>query len=129
MKKKRILSIDDNATFRDIIKTMLEASGYEVLLAEDADAAFNILNKEPRPIDLFCIILDVEMPGMCGWDVLTKLKIHEDTKNIPVIMLTGEAEAEDMITGYQIGANYYITKPFKREQLIYGIQMATGDSC
>ena len=124
---KRIFIVDDDAMTRTIIRTMLEASGFEVIAAGDGEELFRLIESEARPLNIFCIILDVQMPGMNGFDALTRLKIHSDTQNIPVIMLTCQAEPEDLLTGYQHGAEYYIPKPFTREQLLYGITMATGE--
>ena len=124
--KKRIFIADDDPMTRTIVRTMLEASGYEVLAASDGEEVFKLLDSEPRPLNFFCFVLDVQMPGMNGFDVLTRLKLHADTQNIPCIMLTCQAEPEDLLTGYQHGAEFYIPKPFTREQLLYGIQMATN---
>ena len=125
-KTRRIFICDDDAMTRTIIRTMLEASGYEVVAACDGEDLFRILEADPHPLNIFCILLDVQMPGLNGFDVLTRLKIHSDTQNIPVIMLTCQSEPEDLLTGYQHGAEYYIPKPFTREQLLYGITMAAG---
>lgn len=126
-KAKKIFIVDDDAMTRTIVRTMLEASGFEVVAASDGEDFFRLLEAESRPLNIFCIILDVQMPGMNGFDALTRLKLHSDSQNIPVIMLTCQAEPEDLLTGYQHGAEYYIPKPFTREQLLYGITMATGD--
>ena len=124
--RRRIFIVDDDAMTRTIIRTMLEASGFEVIAACDGEDLFRLLDSEPRPVNIHCIVLDVQMPGMNGFDALTRLKIHADVQNIPVIMLTCQSEPEDLLTGYQHGAEYYIPKPFTREQLLYGIMMATG---
>ena len=122
----RILSVDDDPMIRNLVRAILEASDYEVLSAACGQEAIDILDQQERPLDLKCIILDVQMPDMSGFDVLTRLKLHSDTQDIPVIMLTCQSSPEDFMQGYNCGANYYITKPFTREQLIYGIDMATS---
>ena len=122
---RRILNVDDDPMIRNLVRTILEASEFEVLSAEDGQNAFDLLEKEVKPIDLRCIILDVNMPGMSGFDVLTRLKLHSDTQNIPVIMLTCQSSTDDFMNGYNIGAEYYITKPFTREQLLYGINLVS----
>jgi len=66
------------------------------------------------------------MPGMNGLDVLTRLKLQPRTQSIPVLMLTGEDKAEDILAGYNVGADYYITKPFTRQQLMYGVELVLG---
>ncbi|MCB0333173.1 MAG: response regulator, partial [Bdellovibrionales bacterium] len=73
--------------------------------------------------DYTLIVLDVCMPEMNGLDVVTHLKQNDDTKHIPVLMLTGEDKAEDIMAGYSVGADYYITKPFTRQQLLFGLEI------
>ena len=123
MDHKKVLVIDDDPMIRSLVKSILEPEGFEVSLAEDGTHGVEILDKSQRPIDLTLIILDVVMPGMNGLDVLTRLKIHEHTQKIPVLMLTGESKAEDIMAGYNIGADYYITKPFTRQQLLFGLNL------
>lgn len=120
---KRVLVIDDDPNIRSILEAMLQADGYEVVLAEDGLQGVEILDKEPRPLNIALIVCDVVMPGMNGLDVVTRLKLHTHTQNIPVIMLTGEDKASDIMSGYSVGADYYITKPFNRQQLMKGIDI------
>lgn len=121
---KRILSVDDDPMIRNLTRAILEAAEYEVISATDGTEAIKIIEGEQRPINLQCIILDVQMPGMSGFDVLARLKLHADTQNIPVIMLTCQSSPEDFMNGYNMGAEYYITKPFTREQLLRGLDLA-----
>jgi DNA-binding response OmpR family regulator len=124
---KKVLIIDDDPMIRALVTAILEPEGYNVTTAEDGNQGVEILdsNKElPAPYDL--IILDVVMPGMNGLDVLTRMKLHEHTKKLPVLMLTGEAKAEDIMSGYSSGADYYITKPFTRQQLLSGIRLVVN---
>lgn len=121
--RKRILVIDDDPMIRGLVKAMLEAEGYEVVLAEDGLQGVEMIDAEPRPVDFCLIILDVVMPGMNGLEVLTRLKMQPHTEAIPVLMLTGESKAEDIMAGYSVGADYYITKPFTRQQLLFGLDL------
>ena len=120
---KRILVVDDDAMIRDVVSTMLGAEGYSVVLAENGRRAVELLDAEPKPVDFAVIILDVMMPEMNGLDVLTRLKLHSHTRSIPVLMLTGEDKSSDIMAGYEIGADYYVTKPFTRQQLQYGLNL------
>ena len=120
---KRILVVDDDPLIRGLVKAIVEEQGYTAVLADDGKVGVQILDNEPRPVDFCLIILDVMMPGMNGLDVLTRLKLHDHTLSIPVLMLTGEDKAEDIMAGYSVGADYYITKPFTRQQLLYGIDL------
>lgn len=121
---KRILNVDDDPMIRTLVRTILEASDFEVVSADCGTQAIEVLEKEERPIKFDCIIMDVQMPDMSGFDLLARLKLHADTQNIPVIMLTCQSSPDDFMTGYNTGADYYITKPFTREQLLSGIDLA-----
>ena len=120
---KRVLIVDDDPMIRNLVKAMLENDGFQVLVAEDGQQGLDIIAAENRPIDIALIVLDVVMPGINGLDVLTRLRLHADTQAIPVLMLTGEDKAEDILAGYSVGADYYITKPFTRQQLLYGVKL------
>ncbi|MBI4526311.1 MAG: response regulator [Deltaproteobacteria bacterium] len=69
------------------------------------------------------IILDIMMPGMDGLEVLKRLKSAAETSGIPVILLTAKVQYEEIIEGYKLGAGYYITKPFTKDQWIHGINI------
>lgn len=122
-KTSPILAVDDDPMIRDLVRVILEAEGYEVISAADGKDAVQIIDSMERPVDISCVILDIQMPGLNGFDVLTRLKLHPDTSDIPVVMLTCQSTTEDFVAGYQFGADYYITKPFTRDQLLYGLQM------
>jgi DNA-binding response OmpR family regulator len=68
------------------------------------------------------------MPEMSGLDVLSKLKKNPSTSAIPVILVTARIRDEDVLAGYKEGADYYITKPFSGEQLLYGIRLVLGQN-
>ena len=120
---RKALIIDDDPMIRNLVKAMLENDGFQVNTAEDGQQGLDFIAALPRPVDLTIIVLDVVMPGINGLDVLTRLKLQPDTQSIPVLMLTGEDKAEDILAGYSVGADYYITKPFTRQQLLYGIKL------
>ena len=122
----KILSVDDDPMIRKLIKTILEASSYEVMQASNGTEAIDLLDSsECQKNEFSCIILDVQMPDMSGFDLLTRLQLHNKTSDIPVIMLTSQSSTEEVMTGYSGGAQYYITKPFTREQLLFGVDMVT----
>ncbi len=124
--KKKVLIVDDDPMIRSLVQAILEDSGFEVTAADDGPKAIEILDTASRPIDYSLVVLDVMMPGMNGLDVLTRMKLHSHTQKLPVLMLTGEDKAEDIMAGYSVGADYYITKPFTRQQLLYGINLVLG---
>jgi DNA-binding response OmpR family regulator len=90
---------------------LLERAGYRVLEAVDGEEGLRLLASE-RP-DL--VILDVAMPGLDGWEVLERIRKSSD---VPVVMLTARAQAGDRDRGLRSGANDYLTKPFRRQELL-----------
>ncbi len=115
---KRILVVEDEAPIRDMIKFVLEQSEYSVIEAEDYDVALERV-KEPYP-DI--VLLDWMMPGGSGIQLAKKLKQHDHTKDIPIIMLTARGEEEDKVRGLDAGADDYVTKPFSPKELIARIK-------
>ena len=120
---KTIIVVDDNPDIVNIVKTILEGKGYSVMCAYSGAELFTKL-KEKKP-DL--IILDIMMPEMDGLEVLTRLKGVPDTASLPVILLTAKVQYEDVLGGYKLGADYYITKPFTSTQLTNGINLLLGE--
>ena len=106
-----VLVIDDEATVRDLMQRFLVKEGFRVALATGGEEGVR-LAKELRPD---AITLDVMMPGMDGWAVLSALKADPDLAEIPVIMLT---IVDDKNLGYALGASDYLTKPLDRERLL-----------
>jgi two-component system alkaline phosphatase synthesis response regulator PhoP len=121
--KKSIMVVDDNPDIITIVRTILEGKGYGVFSASSGPELLALL-KDQKP-DL--IILDIMMPEMDGLEVLTRLKGMADTATIPVILLTAKVQYEDVLGGYKLGADYYITKPFTSTQLVNGINLLLGE--
>ncbi len=106
--RRRVLVVDDEPDVLLLCRVNLEFEGYEVMEASDGVEAMSRV-RERRP-DV--ILLDVMMPRMDGWQVLTELKADEELKDIPVVMLTAKVQDQDQIRGWSSGASEYITKPF-----------------
>ena len=102
----RVLLVDDNSKY---LKDALPFYGYEVTTACDGIQALKILSKN-NEFDI--VLLDVMMPNMDGWETLKAIRACENTKNLPVIMLTAVNEDQKMVSGLKIGADDYIVKPF-----------------
>lgn len=113
---EKILVADDEQKIRKLVGGFLEKSGYSVVEAEDGDEAYRIFS-ESKDIDL--MILDIMMPGLNGWEVCRKVR---ETSNIPVIMLTARSEEFDILTGYENGADDYVTKPFSPGVLVKRVE-------
>ncbi|HEY2798162.1 MAG TPA: EAL domain-containing protein [Thermoanaerobaculia bacterium] len=114
MASEKILIVDDDEDVLLIVQTILDNSGYSVVLARNGrEGVEKAIESSP---DL--ILLDVMMPELSGWEVCTTLKSAPETRQIPIAMLTVKSEIRDLITGMQVGADDYITKPFTRKKLL-----------
>ncbi len=111
MEKGTILVIDDDESVRQSLELYLSKVGYQVAVAATGKEGLDLAKKQQPD----AITLDVMMPGMDGWEVLSKLKADPDLAHIPVIMLT---MIENQEMGYSLGAAEYLTKPVSRAQLI-----------
>ena len=121
---KTIMVVDDNPDIITIVRTILEGKGFNVLSASSGAECLEAL-KGQKP-DL--IVLDIMMPEMDGLEVLTRLKAMSEFTNVPVVLLTAKVQYEDVLGGYKLGADYYITKPFTSTQLINGINLLLGET-
>jgi len=103
-----VLAVDDNLLNLKLIEKSLSKEGYRIFCADNGpDARKTALKEKP---DL--ILLDIEMPGENGFDVIEKLKDDPETNSIPVLFLTGVSEVDSKLKGFELGAVDYITKPF-----------------
>jgi len=110
----RALVVDDSAVIRELIAVNLELEGFEVTTADDGESALEIAN-DVRP-DV--ITLDVMMPRMTGFEAVERLREDSGTATIPVVMVTGRAQAADLARGKEVGVDAYLTKPFEPAELI-----------
>lgn len=115
---RTIMLVEDEAPIREMLKIVLEQGGFSVNEAEDFDIALEKM-VEPYP-DL--VLLDWMLPGGSGVQLARKLKEHEFTRDIPIIMLTARGEEEDKVRGLEAGADDYITKPFSPKELVARIK-------
>jgi CheY-like chemotaxis protein len=120
--KHKILVVDDNPDSVAIMQGILESRGYDVAAASGGAEALQLLKKEA--VDL--VLLDIMMPEMNGIEVLQRIKEDAASGRLPVILVTAKTQDEDLLSGYQYGADYYITKPFTGKQLLYGIELILG---
>ncbi len=116
---KKVLVVDDEEVIRKYLRLQLVHWGYEV--AEAADGVQALLKLKNEKFDL--IITDIVMPNKDGWALLREVRLDPRTKRIPVILLTTKNQDTDMFKGYELGASYYLPKPFTKEQLQFGIEM------
>jgi DNA-binding response OmpR family regulator len=116
----RILVVDDETDVVIIIKTALQAEGFDVASATNGPDAL----EEARETTPDLIVLDVMMPGMTGFDVLRELKANEKTAKVPVIMLTGVSDRKKIQEAIESGIEYYVVKPFDFDDLLSKIRQA-----
>jgi signal transduction histidine kinase len=109
-----ILIVDDVLKNLQVLGTILEEEGYEIAVASNGFEALDIIKSDMPDL----ILLDITMPDMDGYEVCRRLKDDNTTKNIPVIFLTARTETEDIVNGFKIGGVDYVTKPFKKEELL-----------
>lgn len=113
MLKETILIVDDEEDIIELIKYNLKNEGYHILTAVTGEEAIKI-SKQARP-DL--VVLDLMLPGIDGLEVTRRLRTAGDTKDMPIVMLTAKGEESDVVTGLELGANDYISKPFSPREL------------
>jgi DNA-binding response OmpR family regulator len=117
-----VLVAEDDEDILDLVVFDLEDEGYEVLTARNGEEAVT-LALERRP-DL--ILLDVAMPGLDGYEVTRRLRADKTTNGTPVVLLTARAQVKDVIAGFEAGANDYVTKPFRPDELRTRLHAALG---
>ena len=111
---KRILIADDETDIVETLQFMLEVEGFECLTAYNGEDALNLAKREMPDL----LILDVMMPKINGYKVCRLLKFDAKYKNIPILMVTARSQEEDKMIGEEPGADEYITKPFKINDLV-----------
>lgn len=114
---KRILAVDDEQDLCEILKFNLETEGYEV---ETANSAEEALEMDIASFDL--LLLDVMMGGMSGFQLAKQLKDNPMTANVPIIFLTARDTENDTVTGFNIGADDYISKPFSIREVMVRVR-------
>lgn len=110
-----IWCVEDEASIRDIEVYALKAAGLEARGFEDGDSFWRTLKSEPRP-DL--AVLDVMLPGTDGIELLRRIRADADLASLPVVMATAKGAEIDKIQGLDLGADYYLTKPFGIMELV-----------
>ncbi|MFT5997736.1 MAG: two-component system OmpR family response regulator [Neolewinella sp.] len=108
----KILLVEDDRNFGDVLRSFLEVHDYDVTLATDGLAGFEAYRQGKWDVCIF----DVMMPRLSGFELAKK--VRESDKDTPIIFLTAKAMKEDILNGFEIGADDYITKPFNSEELL-----------
>ncbi|MGB1287732.1 MAG: adenylate/guanylate cyclase domain-containing protein [Aggregatilineales bacterium] len=114
----KVLIVDDNPDNIELVSDVLEMGGHDVSTATEGNTAIKIAH-DVLP-DL--ILLDINMPGMSGFEVCAQLKAAEDTIQIPIIMLTAQSDVDSRVKGLAVGADDYLTKPFSPRELLARVE-------
>ena len=122
-KSYSVLLVEDDTMIAKLLKHLLGSAGFEVATAENRTEILKSFARTPLP-DV--VLLDVLLPDVNGFEVLAKLRAHPVLSTIPVVMLTGNASREDVLTGLMGGADGYITKPFNLDRVVSVVQDVLG---
>jgi DNA-binding response OmpR family regulator len=108
---KKILLVDDEPRLLSLLKDYLHRSGFKILTAQNGREALDVCNKEQPDL----IILDIMMPEMDGYEFM---RLHRQEKKTPIILLTARVEDDEKVIGLELGADDYVTKPFRPRELV-----------
>lgn len=112
--KGRILCVDDEPRNLKLLDAILTPAGYELLMAENGERALELIAQQSPDL----ILLDIMMPGLSGYDVLGKIRAAENSKLIPVVMVTALREVEDRVKALDLGCDDFISKPFDKVEML-----------
>ena len=118
MAKHKIVVVEDDENIRELISFNLKSANYSVTEAETGEDGIKQVQKTKPDL----ILLDLMLPEMDGLDVCRQLKSDADTRDIPIIMVTAKGEESDIVTGLELGADDYVTKPFRPKELVARIR-------
>lgn len=120
----RILVVDDSPTIVALLKRMLQQNHYEVLVAYDGETGLEIARREVPDL----IFLDIVLPGIDGFSALRTLRRDPKTKDVPIIMMSGNAQATEQFYVQRIGADDFMKKPFSRPEVFSRIEQLLDDT-
>lgn len=121
-----VLIVDDSVSVRRVLSNLIRAAGWAPLTARDGVEAIDVLDRAARVPD--AILLDIEMPRMDGYELLTALRGHETYKNVPVIMVTSRAGEKHRRKAFDLGAADYLVKPYQDETLLTVIRRVVREA-
>jgi two-component system phosphate regulon response regulator PhoB len=120
MAKKKILIVEDDEDIMELISFNLEQEKYSILRADSGEKALQEVSKELPSL----VLLDLMLPEINGLDVCRRLKADSRTQSIPVLMVTAKGDESDIVTGLELGAVDYVTKPFRPKELVARVRAA-----
>src|SRR3989440_130441 len=111
---KHVLVVDDSPSVRRVVSNMLKQRGWEVQMARDGVEALEMISHQPPAV----VLLDIEMPRMDGYELISTIRAQEQYRTLPLVVLTSRAAAKHQQRAIQLGANSYVVKPYQDEELI-----------
>lgn len=118
MTKKHILIVEDDEDIQQLVSFNLIKAGFHVSCADDGEDGLAQIAEN----DFDCLILDLMLPGMSGYEVCRTIRENEEKSKLPIVMLTAKGEENDIVTGLESGGDDYITKPFSPKVLVARIK-------
>ena len=115
---ERVLIVDDDADIQRLVSYNLSQAGFRVSTAATGLAAIELVQKHPPDL----IILDIMLPDLDGLEVCRTLRHRDDSRRIPIIMLTARTEEVDRVVGFELGADDYVMKPFSPRELVLRVK-------
>ncbi len=115
---ERVLIVDDDPDIQRLVSYNLTQAGFEVVTAETGRKALESVQKHPPDL----IILDLMLPDVDGMEVCRTLRQHENSRRIPIVMLTARGEEIDRVIGFELGADDYVRKPFSPRELVLRVK-------
>jgi CheY-like chemotaxis protein len=113
----KILAIEDDPSFRDLLRLHLQSAGHTVRVAADPEEGLRAILEDPPEL----ILLDLELPYLSGFEVLEALRADQASRSIPVIIITANSDADAYERCRKIGFDAFVSKPLKREDLMHEI--------
>jgi two-component system phosphate regulon response regulator PhoB len=118
MAKESLLVVEDEESILELLDYNLSKEGYDVTEVRTGEEALETARSDPPDL----IVLDLMLPGLDGFDVCRILKSDPETRHVPIVMLTAKGEEADIVTGLELGADDYVTKPFSPKVLVARIR-------
>ncbi len=116
---QKILVVDDEESLAQFVCRALRRQGYKTVCAYDGDNALSLIYEEIPDL----VILDLMLPLMDGWEICRRVKSDDETRHIPILMLTARSSAEDVVQGLDLGADDYMRKPFPLDELLARVRV------
>lgn len=120
---KTVLIVDDSRITLDMIEFMISSADYEIVTALGGLEALELMDR--KAVDL--AVVDINMPGMDGYTLIRKIRSDKVFREVPIIIITTEAEARNKEKGFEAGANAYLVKPVQADEMIAQIRLLIGE--